>query len=170
MILFRHRWFKISNITKYRIRSVLFIALIWTFVDWVTTLLRNAEMSRVNRESSLWMREILMFVLSVIVAYLFVYRLKRILKHYPLWLNFIVKSVILLGSALIITFVIQFASFTLVSGMEPDVALNKILDYALHRTWLLQKIIYWVTIFFVTQLFLLINERYSPDVFMDIFL
>lgn len=171
MILFRHRWFKISNITKYRIRSVLFIALLWTFVDWVTVLLRNQEItSVVRREHSLWMRELLMFVLSVIMAYLFVYRLKKLLRHYPLWANFILKSIILLGSALIISFIIQFASFTIVSGNSPEVALDKILAYALHRSWLLQKIIYWVAVFFVTQLFLLINERYSPGVFMDIFL
>lgn len=171
MILFRYRWFRISNLTKYRIRSVLFIALLWTFVDWITILLRNQELSsNVQREHSLWMRELLMFILSVIMSYLFVYRLKRLLRNYPLWLNFILKSVILLGSALIISFIIQFASFTLVSGNPPVVALDKILAYALHKSWLLQKIVYWIVIFFVTQLFLLINERYSPGVFLDIFL
>lgn len=148
----------------------MFIAFLWTFVDWVTVLLSNQETSAHLRERSLWMRELLMFVLSIIMSYLFVYRLRKLLRHYPLWLNFILKSLILLGSALIISFVIQFVSFTLVSGNSPTVALNKILDYALHKSWLLQKIIYWITIFFVTQLFLLINERYSPGVFMDIFL
>ena len=170
MKLFRHRWFKISNITKFRIRSVLFIALLWTFVDWVTVLLRNQEIERVDREHSLWMRELLMFVLSMIMSYLFVYRLKKLLRNYPLWANFILKSLILLGSALIISFFIQFVSFTLVSGLSADAASDKILAYALHKSWLLQKIIYWIVIFFVTQLFLLINERYSPGVFLDIFL
>ncbi|MDB5200055.1 MAG: adenylate/guanylate cyclase protein [Chitinophagaceae bacterium] len=171
MILFRYRWFKISNITKYRIRSVLFIALLWTLVDWITVLLRNQEIaSHVQREHSLWMREILMFILSVIMGYLFVYKFKRMMRHYPLWFNFIAKSIILLASALVISFLIQFVSFTLVSGQTPDFALHNILVYALHKNWLLQKIIYWIVIFFVTQLFLLINERYSPGVFMDIFL
>ena len=170
MILFRYRWFRISNITKYRIRSVLFIAILWTFVDWITVLLRNQDADRFHREHSLWMREILMFILSVIMGYLFVYRFKKLLRHYPLWLNFILKSIILLASALVISFLIQFVSFTLVSGQTPGLALHNILVYALHKNWLLQKIIYWVVIFFITQLFLLINERYSPGVFMDIFL
>lgn len=171
MILFRQRWFKISNLTKYRIRSVLFIALLWTFVDWVSILLRNQEItSSVQREHSLWMRELLMFILSIIMGYLFVYRLKKLLQNYPLWLNFVLKSLILLVSALIISFIIQFVNFTLVLGNSPEVASNKILAYALHRSWLLQKIVYWIAIFFVTQLFLLINERYSPGVFLDIFL
>lgn len=170
MILFRYRWFKITNITKYRIRSVLFIALFWTLTDWILVLLRNQEMERVNREHSLWMREILMFVLSIIMGYLFVYKFKKLLRHYPLWLNFALKSVILLGSAFIISFVMQFVSFTLVSHQAPGLALHNILVYVLHKNWLLQKILYWVVIFFITQLFLLINERYSPGVFLDIFL
>ena len=70
MKLFRYRWFKISNITKYRIRSVLFIAFFWTLIDWVTVLLRNVEIEKVDREHSLWMREILMFLLSLIMGYL----------------------------------------------------------------------------------------------------
>ena len=170
MKLFRYRWFKISNITKYRIRSVLFIAFFWTLTDWITVLLRNQDVEKIHRENSLWMRELLMFVLSIIMGYLFVYKLKKFLRHYPLWLNFILKSLILLVSALVISFIIQFVSFTLVSGDTPGLALNSILDYALHRNWLLQKVIYWMVIFFITQLFLLINERYSPGVFLDIFL
>ena len=170
MILFRYRWFKISNITKYRIRSVLFIAFFWTLTDWITVLLRNQDTDVTHREHSLWMRELLMFILSIIMGYLFVYKMKRFLRHYPLWANFILKSVILLGSAFIISFLIQFVSFTLVSGDTPGLALHNILVYALHKNWLLQKIIYWMVIFFITQLFLLINERYSPGVFMDIFL
>ena len=170
MKLFRYRWFKISNITKYRIRSVLFIAFFWTLTDWITVLLRNQDVEKIHRENSLWMRELLMFVLSIIMGYLFVYKLKKFLRHYPLWLNFILKSLILLVSALVISFIIQFVSFTLVSGDTPGLALNSILEYALHRNWLLQKVIYWMVIFFITQLFLLINERYSPGVFLDIFL
>jgi adenylate cyclase len=170
MKLFRYRWFKISNITKYRIRSVLFIAICWTLTDWITVLLRNQEIDKIHREHSLWMRELLMFVLSIIMGYLFVYKFKKFLRHYPLWLNFVSKRVILLASALVISFIIQFASFTLVSGQTPGLALHNILVYALHKDWLLQKVIYWIVIFFITQLFMLINERYSPGVFMDIFL
>ena len=80
MILFRYRWFKISNITRYRIRSVLFIAFFWTLTDWIAVLLRNQDLNIVQREHSLWMREILMFLLSVIMGYLFVYKLKKLLS------------------------------------------------------------------------------------------
>ena len=104
------------------------------------------------------------------MGYLFVYKLKKFLRHYPLWLNFLLKSIILLASALALSFIIQFVSFVLVSGQTPGLAIHNILVYALHKSWLLQKIIYWMVVFFITQLFLLINERYSPGVFLDIFL
>ena len=35
-------------------------------------------------------------------------------------------------------------------------------------SWLARKIVYWISIFFVTQLILIINEKYSPGVFIDI--
>jgi len=104
------------------------------------------------------------------MGYLFVYRFKKLLRHYPLWLNFVLKSTILLGSALIISFLVEFVRSTLVFREPPGLALHKILVYALHKDWLEQKVLYWIVIFFITQLFLLINERYSPGVFLDIFL
>ena len=170
MKLFRYRWFKISNVTKIRIRSVLFIAVFWTVIDWILVLLKNNSSENFHRVHSIWVRELLIFVLSIIMGYLFVYKLKKLLRHYPLWLNFVLKSLILLGGALAITFLIEFVSSTIVSGETPALALHNILVYALHKDWLLQKILHWMVVFFITQLFLLINERYSPGVFMDIFL
>lgn len=170
MNFFRYRWFRISNITKYRIRSVLFIALFWTLVDWIIVLLKNQEVDRANRVHSLWVRELLIFVISIIMGYLFVYKFKRLLRNYPLWANFALKSLVLLSSALVISFMVQFVTLTVLSGESPESASQQIIDYALHKNWLLQKVLYWIVIFFITQLFLLINERYSPGVFMDIFL
>lgn len=170
MRLFRYRWFKITNITKYRIRSVIFIALFWTAIDWVLVLLKNNSTDNIHRVHSLWIRELLIFTLSIIMGYLFVYKLKKLLRNYPLWINFILKSFILLGGALLISFLLEFVSATIVSGESPGLALHNILVYALHRDWLFQKVLHWMVIFFITQLFLLINERYSPGVFMDIFM
>lgn len=159
--------FKISNVDKYRWRSVIFVAFLWTLVDFIMLLLRD-ERTDYKAANSVWFREALVFAVSVLMGYLFVYKLKKVLRTYPLWINFILKSCILLGSALIITFLLQFLHFILFVGKTPARAYQDILNYALHRNWLLQKIFYWLCIFFVTQLFLIINEKYSPGVFLDI--
>jgi adenylate cyclase len=168
MKIFRPASFRISHVNRFRIRSVLFIAFLWTLVDSISVLLRD-ESEIVRHINTFWFRQSLIFLLSVIMGYLFVYKLKKTLRAYPLWANFLLKSAILLVSALAITFLLQFINYTYL-GYSPASALNAILKYALHKNWLLQKVLYWLVIFFITQLFLIINEKYSPGVFIDILL
>ncbi|MEO6329348.1 MAG: hypothetical protein ABIO55_10460, partial [Ginsengibacter sp.] len=148
----------------------MFIAFLWALVDFIVVLLREDESEVVKHTKNLWVRESLIFLLSLIMGYLLVYKLKKILRSYPLWVNFLLKSVILLGSALLISFVIQFATSYIITGHPAAEAIKHIMQYALHKNWLLQKVLYWLIIFFITQLLLIINEKYSPGVFADILL
>ena len=157
--------FYISNLNKIRLRTVIYIALSWTLIDFVIVLLREDQHVHTK---SLWLREILMFLVSLIMGYLFVYRLKKMLRQYPLWLNFLIKSIILLGAAFLLTFIIQLASTYFFQNLNASEAFHEIKSYVLYRNWLLKKIIYWMIIFFITQLILIINEKYSPGVFFDI--
>jgi len=83
-------------------------------------------------------------------------------------MNFLSKSVILVVSALVITFVVQFFTLVVIYGQTFNYAFHDIYSYALHKNWIIQKVVYWISIFFVTQLILIINEKYSPGVFIDI--
>ena len=157
--------FKISNVNKLRIKTVIFIAAFWTAIDFVIVIMRQ---EREVHENSLWFRESLIFCVSLVMGYLFVYRLKRMLRNYPLWLSFLIKSSILLGSAFFLSFFLQFFNSVFLLDESPATAYETIKTYALHQNWLLQKIVYWISIFFVTQLILIINEKYSPGVFLDI--
>lgn len=159
------RMFYISNLNKIRLRTVMYIALFWTAIDFVIVLIReNPQM----HSRALWARELVMFSVSLIMGYVFVYRLRKMLRRLPLWLNFLAKSVILLSSAFVLTFIIQFTNTYFFQNLTASEAFHEIQAYALYRNWLLQKIIYWMIIFFITQLILIINEKYSPGVFFDI--
>jgi len=159
------RFFYISNLNKIRLRTVIYIALFWTSIDFVIVILRQDEQVHTK---SLWLREVVMFIVSLIMGYIFVYRLRKILRHFPLWLNFLAKSFILIGSAFILTFIIQFTDTYFFQNLNASEAFHEIQSYALYKNWLLLKIIYWMVIFFITQLILIINEKYSPGVFLDI--
>jgi len=156
---------KISSLNKLRIKTVIFIAFFWTAIDFVIVLLRKEEQFHVN---TLLFREVLMFCISLLMGYFFVYKLKRMLKNYPLWINFFVKSIILLGAAFLLTFIIQFFNSVIILKETPAVAFHTLENYALYQNWLIRKVINWISIFFVTQLILIINEKYSPGVFLDI--
>lgn len=157
--------FYLSNVNKIRLRTVIYIGFFWTAIDFVIVLLREDVQMHTK---SLYFREALMFCISLIMGYLFVFKLRKMLRRLPLWLNFLAKSLILLGSALLLTFIIQFSNTYFFQNLTGSEAYHEILSYALYRNWLLQKIIYWLIIFFITQLLLIINEKYSPGVFLDI--
>lgn len=157
--------FHISNVNKIRIKTVIFIAFFWTLIDLVIVLLREDTEVHAN---SVWFREVLIFVVSLVMGYLFVYRLKRMFHYFPLWISFLSKSLILLFSAFLITFIIQFFNSLIFLNETPAEAYAAIRSYALHQNWLIQKVVYWISIFFVTQLILIINQKYSPGVFVDI--
>lgn len=144
---------------------VVFIALFWTAIDLVITVMQTETQPHVN---TLFFREVLMFSISLLMAYFFVYRLKRVFKDAPLWLNFFLKSIILLVSAFFLTFIFQFFNSVVILKESPRLSLEALENYALYQNWLIRKIVYWVSIFFVTQLILIINEKYSPGVFIDI--
>ena len=97
------RFFHISNLNKIRLRTVIYIAFFWTAIDFVIVILREPPQAHSN---TLLFREALIFLVSIIMGYIFVFRLKKMLSHFPLGLNFLAKSVILLGSAFIITFIL----------------------------------------------------------------
>jgi adenylate cyclase len=157
--------FHLSHVNKLRIKTIIFIAAFWTVIDLAIVLLQQETEVHSN---SILFREVLIFIVSILMGYLFVYRLKRMFRHYPLWINFLAKSFILLFSAFFITFIIQILNSIIFLEETPAEAYRAIRSYALHKNWLIQKIVYWMSIFFVTQLILIINEKYSPGVFLDI--
>jgi adenylate cyclase len=159
------RFFHLSNLNKIRLRTVIYIAFFWTAIDFVIVVLRESQQIH---SKTLLFREGLIFLVSVIMGYLFVFRLKKMLSHFPLGLNFLAKSVILLGSAFLITFILNFCNSVFIQKLNAFEAYHQIQSYILYKNWLLEKIIYWMIIFFITQLILIINEKYSPGVFMDI--
>ncbi|MEP6951519.1 MAG: adenylate/guanylate cyclase domain-containing protein [Ginsengibacter sp.] len=159
------RFFHLSNVNKIRFRTVIYVAVFWTAIDFVIVLLREDQQVHAK---ALWFREVFIFLVSIIMGYLFVFRLKKMLRHFPLWVSFLVKSAILLGSAFLITFILQICNSIFVQKFSALEAYLQIQSYALYKNWLLEKIIYWMIIFFITQLILIINEKYSPGVFIDI--
>jgi len=117
---------------------------------------------------AIFYREIFVFVMSLILGYLFVFTLKKMFRKFPLWLNFIFKSILLLLVAFFMNLVVHFIENLLIQNMGVYGSLKAFFAESLQTEWLLQKTFYWIILFIVTQLYMEINEKYSPGVFMDI--
>lgn len=156
-----------SGVRKYRFRTILFIAFFWTGIDLLVTLITRHD-PRQYEFSSLFIRELLVFIMTLIMGYLFIFTLKSTLRNGSLWLNFLIKTVILLGAAFIMNFMVHVADNRFTMDMSYSDALSSFFRETLHLKWLLQKTLYWVILFIITQLYLEINDKYSPGVFIDI--
>jgi len=155
-----------SGLGKYRIRTVLFIAVAWTLIDIMVVLL----LSDGNHKPFKFhlVRESAVFIISGLIGYLFVFAFKNVFRTRSPLYNFVFKSMILIAAAFIITFLIHFTDSLFLNDLTYKNALQSSLDEVLQIRMMTRKVVYWLILFAITQLFIEINEKYSPGVFIDI--
>src|SRR6476661_3195323 len=92
-----------SGLSKYRFRTILYIAIFWTVIDVLMMLLSDLEHLS-SPIKGILLREVFVFAMSLVLGYLFVFTLKKLFRKYPLWINFIFKSLLLLVAAFFMNF------------------------------------------------------------------
>ena len=157
----------LSPLRRYRFKRVINIALFWTVADFIYTILSYQGLKE-HTTSSLIIRAMLIFVISLFLGYLFAFTLRRILRDAAISINFILKSLILLVSALILNGLVTMAEYTVIHGITFNESINTYFQNVFETKQLLQRTAFWLSIFGVTQLFLEINDKYAPGVFIDI--
>lgn len=155
-----------SSLSRFRIRRVIYIAVFWTIIDIVASLLLDYRST--HTLFSFFIRECLVFIMSLVMGYLFVFTLKNIFRNDALWKNFLAKSLILLGAAFVMNFFVHFVENNFIAGFSVKESLHIFFTEKMLPAWILRRMIYWIVIFMVTQLYLEINDKYSPGVFLDI--
>jgi len=167
MKLSKPSYLNFSGVSKYRIRIILFIAVFWTLIDIVAVLLfKDASLESPFKSGIL--REAAVFIISTIMGYLFVFTLRNVFCKQPPFINFLFKSIILLLAAFTLNFLVHFIDSILINGVGIMEAMAISVNDMLQLKLLLQRIIYWMILFIITQLYIEINEKYSPGVFIDI--
>ena len=156
-----------SGVGKYRMRTIGYIAVFWTLIDFVAIQLLKDENIKSSFRSCL-LREIAVFIMSCVMGYLFVFTLKNVFRKRSPVINFIFKSIILLLAAFLINFLIHFVDSVFIIGKGTQEALRISFNEIMQIRLLMQKILYWIILFAITQLYIEINEKYSPGVFIDI--
>jgi adenylate cyclase len=155
-----------SIVSQYRFRRILTIAIFWTLIDVVVVLL--SDYPNVISIHSISIRALLVFIMSLFMGYLFVFTLRGIFKNRPLFIHFLAKIFLLLIAAFLMTFLLQFVDSIWIKGYSGKFSFELFIRETLHIRWLLQRTLYWIVLFVVTQLYIEINDKYSPGVFIDI--
>lgn len=114
------------------------------------------------------MRELNVFIFSLIIGYFLISVLRNFLRNKPPWLNLSIKTLLLLVVAIAMNFFIYFTYSLLVEQQPLAAAFNKFIVNTFESKWLLEKMPQWFVLFIVTQLALEINHNYSQGVFFNI--
>ena len=167
MLKTEHRLSILSGLRRFRMRRVLYIALFWTVIDLVSTVLNFN--THEDHTRSIFVRAVLVFLMSAVMGYLFVFTLKSIFRNSSMGVNFLAKAIILLFAAFAMNFLVHFVD-GVVSGESAGQSLHGFFEQTLVGAWLIKRTLYWMVLFIVTQLYVEINDKYAPGVFIDILL
>jgi len=158
-----------NGVNKYRFKTILFIALLWACIDTIAVLTFNTLPGK-NKIEPLLLREAIVFIMSLVMGYLLVVSLKKLFRNYSLWLAYLIKSFILVCAAIIMYLLLYTVNSVTILGVSLKSVFSRFYYQMFHPNTLFQKTIYWIILFIATQLIIEINEKYSPGVFLDIFL
>src|SRR3954447_18089306 len=143
--------FNFSFVSRYRLSLIFYMSVCWTIVDLVMVITRQKP-TYYTIASAIALRSILVFIMSLGIGYLLIFKLRRMYRNRPLAISFLFRSTILLIAAYIINFITHTANimFTLHLGMLD--ALHKYAQDATNIGWITQKLLYWLALFVLTQL------------------
>ena len=157
------------SVKRFRIRTVTTIAVLWTLTDIIVVLVFNSLPST-NKIGALLLRETIVFISSLIMCYLLVVELRRLLRNFNLLATLLLKSLILIVAAFLINLLIYAMNSVSIMGSPISESFHQFYADFSDLRMLLQKVLYWLILFMITQLLIELNEKYSPGVFWDILL
>jgi len=167
-----------SKVRRRERKIVLAIAVSWTIVDYLfflwrkeTGLLSEKYYSPdTNIAREVLLRELNVFVISLIIGYFLVVVLRNYLRNSSLWYNLFIKTLILIGFAFIMNVFIYITYEWLIAGRTLNRAFERLADNVFRDRWLLKKMPEWIILFIGTMLAIEVNEKYSRGVFLNIML
>jgi adenylate cyclase len=163
-------------ISKYRIKQVLVIALLWTIIDtsvYIYKFFRDhineaVDPYYMHSWAVLLLRSGLIFCICLVMAYLLTYQLKHLVRNFPLWLGLILKSILLVAAAFLLNFILHFTYIWLIEKEPLTTELGHNYYRQFQTSLFLSQMVRWLLTFLFTILLIEVNEKYSPGVFFDI--
>ena len=124
----------------------------------------------INNTKIILLREVDVFVVSLIVGYFLVSVLRNFLQNSSFGFNLIVKTIILVFVALVMNFIILFSYSLFIESRTASQSVEHFFHNTFSARWLLEKMPEWIVLFLLTLLAIEVNTKYSSGVFFNIML
>jgi adenylate cyclase len=161
---------------QYRFKVILLIALGWTTIDLVYLLIRlripgispDRDIFNYSHADAVLLREIIVFLLSGVMASVLFFQFHSKTLELPLFINFILKT----GTLIVLAFLMNFLFYTIYSVFFQhnsfESSMNRFSTYAFDSPWMVKKIPGWLLIFLLLQVIVEMIKKYSPGIFFDV--
>ena len=167
-----------SVVKRNEINTILIIALSWTIIDFILFLIRLGIGSvpskyadpEINNSKIILLREVDVFLVSLIVGYFIVSVLRNFLQNSSFGFNLLIKTVILVFVAIAMNFIILFSYYMLIEDRTASQSVENFFHNTFRAKWLLEKMPEWIILFLLTLLAIEVNTKYSSGVFFSIML
>jgi adenylate cyclase len=167
-----------SRVKKHELNLIAWIAISWTIIDLLILMFRfltntyhpKYETTPAGSVKAILLRELNVFIFSLLVGYFLVSVLKNFLRNASPWLNLFVKTFLLIAMAIVMNFFIYFTYSLLIQQTSVSQSFHKFIVHTFEKEWMLEKLPEWVLLFILTQLAMEVNETYSKGVFLNIIL
>lgn len=176
MLASKFIWRKIPVTTRYRSKIILLIALSWTVIDILYLLVRirfpdiTAEKDIINYDpaASILLRAGVVFLMSSIMASILFLQAQQNKIELPLWINFLLKTVMLICLALVMNFLIHFTYDIIILKRSVAQSFRHWTNNTFYEQWIIKKIPGWLLIFVLLQVIIEMIKKYSPGIFFDV--
>jgi len=167
-----------SVVNKRRLPIVIIIALSWTLADFILFLIQMSSDSfsfkyqeaGANTFKAILLRELNVLVVSFVIGFLLISVLRRLFRYSSPWVHIVLKTLILIAAGLIMSFLIYISFELIIRHRTFDAAIDRFFQNTFRTQWIFPKMAEWTILYIWTQLAIEVNEKYSPGVFLAIFL
>ena len=132
-----------SVIKQYRVRMILSIAVSWTIIDiffFIYQTLTSAPSKTAlfpNKTIvTILLRELNIFFISLCMGYALVFLLKNLLRNSSVFINILLKTLVLIVTALAVNFLIQITYVVLIDQKSFVIAVNNFYTHTFQGTCL----------------------------------
>ncbi len=155
----------LSGLFKLKFTRVIYIALCWSLIDLLVSFFYYYNHGQMEEIISI--RFGIILGLSILFGYLFIFGYRNFLTGHSLLFGLVVKTVLLIAGAICITLILfTIESFYLNEFKNADI--KTVVFNEQKRPWLFfKRTLYWLILFLATKLFVEINDKYSPGVFIN---
>lgn len=161
----------LSFITLYRLQWISIISLVWTAIGLLLyyrgfySQLRFDYPYQENIYSAYMLRAAIFLCLSALMAYLILVEWTARFTNVSILVAWIIKSTILLLIASLGTTLVFIAHFMTIKEQTFASTITELNYYFFHTGFLVDSLFSWIVIIMMTQVFIEVDQKYSPGVF-----